>query len=83
MVQTEPAKMNLPINDYDSMRDTSIKIDWSLLTTDLETGAKPILSYSLEWDQANSDWVSLVGVASPYTDQTYTVSSGVVAGSLY
>jgi hypothetical protein len=74
--------MNLPVNDYDAMRDISIKVDWTALITSLETGALPILSYSLEWDQAADSWISLVGESTPYTGLTYTVSDGVQPGEL-
>jgi hypothetical protein len=56
ITQTEPTFMNVPSLDYDAMRSTLIKVDWSAITSDLDTGAVDILSYSLEWDQASDNW---------------------------
>lgn len=53
--------MTVPVLDYDAMRDTSIKVDWAPITSDYDTGAVEITSYSLEWDQATGTWESLVG----------------------
>jgi hypothetical protein len=75
--------MTVPVLDYDSMRDTSIKVDWTPITSDLETGASDILSYSLEWDQASDTWISLVGETLASLDLTFTVTTNVVPGSLY
>ena len=80
ITQTEPLFMNPPILDYAAMRDTSIKVDWSAITTDAETGGVAITSYSLEWDQATGNWVSIVGESSPSLALTYTVTSGVIPG---
>ena len=65
------------------MRDTSISINWSPITSDQQTGAATIVSYSLEWDQANGSWQSLVGNPTNYMGLTFTVTAGVVPGSLY
>jgi hypothetical protein len=56
ITQTEPTFMNVAVLDYDAMRDTSIKVDWNSITSDQDTGAVAILSYSLEWDQASDNW---------------------------
>jgi hypothetical protein len=81
--QTEPAQMNLPLNDYDMMRDNRVKLDWQPLVTNFETGAVPILSYSLEYDQAVNDWVSVCGETSDYTQFTFTVEGGLLPGLVH
>jgi hypothetical protein len=40
-----------PVIDLEKLTDNEIHMGWSPLTTDLETGALQILSYSLEWAQ--------------------------------
>jgi hypothetical protein len=70
--------MLTPVNQYDLMRDNSITVTWSPLLTDSETGARPIESYSLEWDSSTGTWVALN--SEPFTDLQFTVTENVVAG---
>lgn len=49
-MQSVPTFMNVPVLDYEQMTATSIKVDWSPITSNNYTGASTILSYSLEWD---------------------------------
>jgi hypothetical protein len=74
LTQTEPTFMSKPVLDYEEMRDTSIRINWSPITSDHETGAATIVSYSLEWDQANGSWQSLVGNPTNNMGLTFTVT---------
>jgi hypothetical protein len=73
----------MPVNDFNSMRDTLIKIDWAAITQTIDIGASPITSYSLEWDQATGTWTPLFGFATASLALTWTQSSGLVAGQSY
>jgi hypothetical protein len=60
--------MSPPIIDYDLVTDTTVFVRWEPITSDLHTGALPITSYSLEWDQATGNWQSLKGELSDSLD---------------
>lgn len=75
--------MNSPIEDS-ATSSSSITLVWSPITTNIHTGALLITSYSLEWQNpSGSSWQPLVGLSSPYLLLTYTVNSGIIAGSTY
>jgi hypothetical protein len=75
--------MNAPIMDESETTDTSIRVYWKPITIDLETGGVSVTSYSLEWDQATGDWVSLVGESSDYLLLEFTVAANVIAGETF
>lgn len=56
-------------------------IDWS----EPDNGGSPILSYVIYWDSGNSGstFTELVGQPSQLTQNTYTVSDVIVAGTTY
>lgn len=62
--------------------ETQIEIVWTALTTALETGGTPIVSYYLQWDKGlnNGDWYDLVGLTSPYTSISFIVTTDVTPG---
>jgi len=54
------------------------------LTLDADTGGSPILSYHLQWNAGSlTDWYDLQGYAVETTSTTFTVTTGVVAGTTY
>lgn len=70
----------------DDTSTTQIQADWTALSTTAETGDSTILSYELQWDAGTtgSTFTTIVGgSASYYTGTTFTVSSGVSAGTDY
>ena len=64
---------------------TSLTLTWSELLFDVETGAQDILSYSLEYDQGNGNFISLIGGVSQADSlaTTYTIDSDLTAGQSY
>lgn len=75
--------MNAPLVDYDLLTDTSIYLSWVPITSDLQTGAVPITSYSLEWDQATGVWESLRGDPTESLALIMSVTDGVAAGQAF
>lgn len=72
-----PTRMNAPLEDP-TTNATYIKVNWSPITADVDTGRDPVLYYRLEWDQGNNDWIWL----NPYIEgdpmpliTTYTLST--------
>jgi hypothetical protein len=62
---------------------TQIEIDWSLLT-DPDNGGSSVVSYNLVWDAGTgTTTVSLVGLLTPYTQDSYIVTTGVTLGATY
>jgi hypothetical protein len=53
--------------------DIKMVVTWDFIEVDALTGASPITSYSLEWDQGNGNWQPLIGVASDSLALTGTV----------
>lgn len=80
-VQTVPTFMNAPSKALTST-STQLDIVWSAITANADTGASPITSYSLEWDQGTNTYDDLVGFTAPDTSLSYS-KSGLVAGTLY
>ena len=74
--------MAAPIEDSRTS-ESQIVVNWAALSTAEDTGASPIVSYVLEWDQSTGSWQTLVGDSSDYTSTTYTQTSGVTAGNTY
>lgn len=66
-----------------SSTESTLSITWTALSSAAYTGGSAITSYNLEWDQGTSTWASLAGFATDYTSTSYTVSSGLTAGSNY
>jgi hypothetical protein len=72
--------MNVPVEDP-STSSSSITVTWSPITSNDQTGALPISSYSLEWQNPTGvAWQALVGLSTPSLSLTYTISAGIVAG---
>lgn len=65
--------MNKPVIDDDQMTDVQIRVYWDPIVSDEHTGAVPITSYSLEWDQASDDWIALVGETEETTNLFFVV----------
>lgn len=64
---------------------SQVQADWTALTATADTGDSTILSYELQWDSGSSGatFTTLVGNPSDDTSTTFTVSSGIVAGTDY
>jgi len=64
---------------------TQVVVDWTSLITDAEIGGSTILSYHLQFDSGTGgvSWTDLVGFSSNSLATTFTVSSGIVAGTDY
>ena len=75
--------MNAPIYDLTASTDKSIRVYWNPIVSDLDTGAVPITSYSLEWDQANGNWQSVVGNPIDFVAINFTIVNSVVPGQSY
>ena len=58
LTDTTPGKMNAPTSLQ--IDPAQIKLAWTPLTTDAETGRDPISFYMLEWYlDSTSEWVEL------------------------
>lgn len=81
---TVPAQMAAPTEGAATTM-SQIEVEWVALTTAEETGASPITSYVLEWDQASGGgvWANLVGEGSAYTATSHTQTTDVTAGLTY
>jgi hypothetical protein len=75
-VQTAPTYMNVALIDEARSTDEILYIFWHPIVTTAQTGASPILSYSLEWDQASDNWLEVSNADS----LSFTLSSGVQQG---
>lgn len=62
--------------------EATIHLLWSELIFNSETGASAITSYSLEWDQGSSSFVSIIGDPSPSLALTHQIS-GLATGAPY
>lgn len=80
IVQTEPTFMNAPEVLDETASDESILVKWSPIVTDLHTGASPITSYSLEWDQGTGEWQTVHGLTEDSLVLYYTQSANVLPG---
>ena len=69
---------DLQVSSYTA---TSITLSWAELLFDSETGASPITSYSLEWDQGNGNFASLLGDPTNSLARTYQVTGLTTAKS--
>ena len=81
IIQTIPGSMPAPTEGA-TTGYTQMQVTWSALTTTLETGATPILSYALEWDAGTGatgspTWTVLKGDPTVDTLLTYTVVNSV------
>jgi hypothetical protein len=65
--------MNVALIDEARSTDEILYIFWHPIVATAHTGASPILSYSLEWDQASDNWLEIVDADS----LSFTFSSGV------
>lgn len=63
--------------------DVKMVVTWDFIEVDALTGASPIVSYSLEWDQGSGNWQPLIGVASDSLALTGTVQGGITPGLPY
>lgn len=63
---------------------TIVQVDWVALTASLN-GDSTITSYHLQWDAgtSGSTWTNLVGLSPSSTATTYTLTTGITAGSSY
>ena len=75
--------MNVPEFDIVQLTDVQVSVYWDPIVTDQHTGAVPILSYSLEWDQAADNWVSLHGSDTNSLDLFFLASNGVQEGLVH
>jgi len=75
--------MNAPIVNNNLTTDKSIYLSWTPITSSNDTGAQPILSYSLEWDQATGNWTSIIGNPSKSLALNIVITTGVVPGITY
>ena len=66
-----------------STSSTQIEVTWQAITSNAHTGGGSIISYQLDWDQGTSSWTDLQGLSSDSTALTYTISSGLTAGTPY
>lgn len=82
-VMTVPTTMGA-LSEGAATSSTQVEVTWSALTTTEQTGASPITSYQLEWDNnsGGSTWTDIAGVSSPYTSTSF-VKTGVTAGATY
>lgn len=65
-----------------SYTKTGVTLSWAELLFTSETGGSPITSYSLEWDQGSSPFVSLIGDPANSLALTYTIT-GLATGLPY
>jgi hypothetical protein len=65
--------------------ESQIKFTWSPLTSLVETGGTPILSYDIEWDQGfqGQVWKHLAGYSFDYTQTSYTATANIIKGTTY
>jgi titin len=81
-IQTVPAQMSPPT--ITALTMSSIALSWDQFVFDADTGASPIVSYSLEWDQgADSGFFSLLGDPSDSLALTWQIDSGLSQGEPY
>jgi hypothetical protein len=59
---TTPKFMFSPAISSADINPSSIKITWSAITSDLDTGRDPAVFYDLQWDEGSgkTNWVSLI-----------------------
>lgn len=72
LVQTVPDTPSTGPSRGSASTSTSITVDYG---PDTEDGGSTILSYSLEWDQGTSTWVSLIGETVYSTANQFQISS--------
>lgn len=63
--------------------ENQIHLLWSPLTTSEHTGDSIILSYNVQFDQGNGQWMSIVGVSSYYTQTEAFITENLEAGVTY
>lgn len=87
-VETVPVTMATPTKGS-ATSASQVQVDWTAIT-DLTsdsggTDSTVIQSYNLQWDAGTNGgtWTDLLGVSPLSTVTTYTVSSGIVAGTTY
>lgn len=73
----------MPVAEVTDLTMTSIELTWPELVFNDDTGATPILSYSLEWDQGTGAFVSLLGEGAASLALTYSITSGLTTGDPY
>lgn len=83
LVQTIPPKPSAPTRGG-LTSTTQIDVEWSLLSTNSETGGSTITSYNLIYDAgtANATWSEVIGYSSAYTG-SYYVKTGLTMGTSY
>lgn len=74
--------MNAPVEDS-TTSSTQIKVTWTPLTANADTGADTIIYYSLEWNQGSvvNTWVELTTPNNLVT--SFTQTSGFTPGTTY
>jgi hypothetical protein len=83
--RTIPSQMGAPVEVYADIDE--IKVSWTALTTDAKTGASPITSYVLEWDNGTSGlesgqvWTAILGGASDSLAVEHTINNGDMVGA--
>jgi len=78
--KTIPATMNAPTRGSGTS-ESQIVVDWDTLTLDADTGGSDILSYNLQW--YTTTWEDLVGYPSDSLLTSFTITSGLTAGTSY
>lgn len=62
---------------------SQVQVSWDALTFGEATGDASILSYNLQLQLSDGTWSSLVGESSDSLATSYTVTTGIVAGTSY
>lgn len=72
-VETAPSQPFGLVNGVGTT-NSQIQVNWASLSSGLETGGSPIISYRLDWDNGTGMmiWTPLVGLQSPYLGLTWT-----------
>ena len=74
-----PQQMSAALITYGpETSEYQIQVQWGYLTTNEEIGGSPIVSYNLQ--MLDTTWVDLVGEASDYILNSFTLTDGVVPG---
>lgn len=79
MSDTAPKFMYPPAVAATDITPTTIKIKWSSIVSDAQTGGDPAIFYDLQWDEgsAKTTWTSLIleasGMLNTYTHTATTL----------
>jgi len=59
-----------------------VQINWLALVS-ADTGDSPITSYNLEQEKASGTFEEIVGLTTPFTGVSHTLTAGIVSGQDY